>query len=90
MTKSKCLYRLSIQTSSTVHVRAANAPASQSLQRTSSVLVIGHRVATVERSILVVTKERAVVDVNTLHNFQTTHFLERHVKLFGLGKEVRA
>lgn len=90
MIKSKCLYRLSIQTSSTVHVRAANAPASQSLQRTSSVRVIGHRMATVERSILVVTEERAVVDVNTLHNFQTTHFLEWHVKLFGLGKEVRA
>ncbi len=46
--------------------------------------------ATMEMSILVVTEERAVVDVNTLHNFQTTHFLERHVKLFGLGKEVRA
>jgi len=46
--------------------------------------------ATVERSILVVTEERAVVDVNTLHNFQTTHFLEWHVKLFGLGKKVLA
>ena len=46
--------------------------------------------ATVERSILVVTEERAVVDVNTLHIFQTTHVLGRHVKLFGLGKKVLA
>lgn len=46
--------------------------------------------ATVERSILVVTEERAVIDVNTLYIFHTTNVIERHVKLFGLGKEVRA
>jgi hypothetical protein len=44
----------------------------------------------VEVVILVVTEDRAVINVNTLHIFQTAHLLEWHVELFGLRKEIWA
>jgi hypothetical protein len=42
----------------------------------------------VEVVILAITEERAVIDVNALYIFQTTHLLERQVEVFGLGKEI--
>jgi hypothetical protein len=46
--------------------------------------------AIVEVGILVVTKERAVIDVDALNIFQAAnHFLERHLVLFLLGEEIR-
>ena len=43
-----------------------------------------------EVGLLVVAEERTIVNVDTLYILQTAHVLERHVKLFGLRKEVRA
>jgi len=83
--------RLSFLKADILHCTRQNTEPSSRLDLTLSIWVFGHRMTTVKVGLLIIAEERTVIDVDTLDIFKSTyHLLKWHLKLFGLGEEVRA